>query len=196
MQNSLRFIWLILFLIAGIFVCMIETQKGDYAGLEDVYYNFAYLVCFLLAMPLMISWAVLYLKDKKMAHLIPALLPVLLLVLLVAVNIFHSLRKNVPVLLKAGEEGLSIELRADDTYRLVSFGEFSTDSYYGNYKIEIDTLTLSENTSGYDFSKFLIRNDSSGTVYKSGYLLQVYGPGNEREHRAKLAIYFDKRNKY
>jgi|GEM_PF-7086257 len=192
MQNAFRFTWLILFLIAGIFVCMIETQKGDYAGLEDVYYNFAYLVCFLLAMPLMISWSVLYLKHKKMAHLIPALLPVLLLVLLVAVNIFHSTRKNVPVLLKAGEEGLSIELRVDDTYRMVSFGEFSTDSYYGNYKIEKDTLFLSENTSGYGFSKFLVRKDSSSTVNKSGYLLQVCGPGNEREHPAKLAIYFDK----
>lgn len=115
MQPILRYAWLFIFIAVAIVTLAAAIEKNDFAGLEEPYYLVLYLLSLLSAFPVFFYWLNYYRQKKKSWRCLPFFLPVVFGVLLIAVNIFRSYRRNVPVFLKAGIEGLSVELRTDHT---------------------------------------------------------------------------------
>lgn len=192
MAKFIRYTWVGLFIIFGLLAVFVTMIESDYPGLVDTFNYLIYLICFLLALPLTISWLRIYDENKRSALLIPVFLPALLLIVLILISISHSKRRNVPVFLKAAISDISIEFRNDSTYRMSSFSDFVAESDYGTFHSIGDTVIFN-NVPELTTGKFLITKFSIDSSNRQGSLLEIDQNGII-DSAARFPILLDNRN--
>ena len=166
---------------------MITSTRSDYTGLLDPYYSLVYFFCFVFAVILVITWWQYYKATQNKYALIPISLPAVLALSMIGISIYQTWRKDVPVFFRAGIEGFSLELRKNGTYKMNSFGEFSSDSYYGDFIISEDTIVLNHAplTSG----KFLLILNDPANDQSLGILREIDYKRKEELMELPISIY-------
>src|ERR1700754_1857883 len=108
MLNSLKYISLILFTVIGFLTLREEYNRSDYALFDNELFGVLYLLCFFLALTVAISSIIYYRREKKLAGLLPILLPIMFFTTIVILKIEREKKRNMPVLFTAGIGGFYI----------------------------------------------------------------------------------------